>query len=912
MVPLLMLIAMLIAVAAGATQVQVIDNFEYADAAALQAVWAPAEESVPAQLMAHPSGGGQWALKMPCNFPQENVNRAVYDGALKLDLSRYGTIRFDFYADDPAPIRSCTIYFHSGNGWYGAGFGAEPGWNRISIGKGTFKTEGTPAGWDQVDTVRICAWKGTPKETFCAVDNLAATSEDLVLVAGGSGTEQRTAADVAKRCSGYLDKLGVPHTVLTDSDVAGGALAGKKLAVLCYNPGISDDAVAQVVNFVATGGRVIVFYNSNRALLDLLGVANMVYKGRTVPGQYASVSLEGAPPGTPPSMGQDTWNINSFAPGGHRAKVVGWWTDLEGKRGDPAVLISENGAYMGHILTGSDPENQGMFLVALIAEFLPEVWQQAAEAALSLSTVIGPFKERAALLDFLRTKAPAASQGKINSLVAQADQCSQDIEGLLAARRYTEVLDKAAQMRSLLSEAYSRCHASRDGEFRAVWNHSGTGDCGTWDEAMRRLSEANFNAVVPNMWWGGIAHYDSKLLPLSATFRERGDQIAQCVAAGKKYGVEVHPWKVNWNLSTAPQSFVDQMRAEGRLQKTAGGEEGRWLCPSDPRNFELERDTMLEVVRNYDVDGIHFDYIRYPDGDSCYCDGCRERFEKLIGQKVANWPRDCYSGDLKAQYRQFRCDNITRLVKAVSEESRKIKPWVKISAAVFSSYPGCKNDVGQDWVLWCKEGYLDFVCPMNYFDSDSTFRNTITRQVGYVGEAVPIYSGIGGFIIPDDQAIGQVQIARAAGADGFIVFNMGEGLARNGLPRFAMGVTSEKATLPHNAPALRFANPADDDSSPVVKLTGDSTTFSLTMAGPGHHRSGVRDLTFRIEQQDLSGALIARLDGPNLENGKLTREVDRSPGVAVFRLAAVGEMTLDDGTHRTFIVRSRPYQFAER
>ena len=41
----------------------------------------------------------------------------------------------------------------------------------------------------------------------------------------------------------------------------------------------------------------------------------------------------------------------------------------------------------------------------------------------------------------------------------------------------------------------------------------------------------------------------------------------------------------------------------------------------------LERDAMLEVATNYDVDGIHFDYIRYPASDHCYCDGCRTRFE---------------------------------------------------------------------------------------------------------------------------------------------------------------------------------------------------------------------------------------------------------------------------------------------
>ena len=53
---------------------------------------------------------------------------------------------------------------------------------------------------------------------------------------------------------------------------------------------------------------------------------------------------------------------------------------------------------------------------------------------------------------------------------------------------------------------------------------------------------------------------------------------------------------------------------------------------------------MLEVARRYPVDGLHMDYIRYPDGQCCYCDGCRKRFEADSGRRVSDWPADCYSG----------------------------------------------------------------------------------------------------------------------------------------------------------------------------------------------------------------------------------------------------------------------------
>ncbi len=71
-------------------------------------------------------------------------------------------------------------------------------------------------------------------------------------------------------------------------------------------------------------------------------------------------------------------------------------------------------------------------------------------------------------------------------------------------------------------------------EFRAVWNHSGTGAFpGDWERSAKLLEENGFNAVLPNMLWGGSAHYASDILPRSETFKKYGDQIEQCCAAAK-------------------------------------------------------------------------------------------------------------------------------------------------------------------------------------------------------------------------------------------------------------------------------------------------------------------------------------------------------------------------------------------
>jgi uncharacterized lipoprotein YddW (UPF0748 family) len=322
----------------------------------------------------------------------------------------------------------------------------------------------------------------------------------------------------------------------------------------------------------------------------------------------------------------------------------------------------------------------------------------------------------------------------------------------------------------------------KSSEVRAVWNHSGTGAYpGDWERSAKLLAENGFNAVLPNMLWGGSAHYASDILPRSETFKKYGDQIEQCCAAAKKHGLEVHVWKVNFNLANAPKAFTETLRREGRTQINFEGKPLDWLCPSHAENQKLELDSMLEVVKKYPVAGLHFDYIRYPDASSCYCTGCRERFEKESGKKVENWPKDCHSAARKEEYNDWRCKQITALVAAVHDEAKKIRPEIKISAAVFGAYPDCRKSVAQDWPEWVKAGYLDFICPMNYTDNDEYFQSLVKNQLKLVDKKIPVYPGIGATAtklnLTADRVQGQIRTARELGAGGFSIFNFDQKMA---------------------------------------------------------------------------------------------------------------------------------------
>ena len=191
---------------------------------------------------------------------------------------------------------------------------------------------------------------------------------------------------------------------------------------------------------------------------------------------------------------------------------------------------------------------------------------------------------------------------------------------------------------------------------------------------------------------------------------------------------------------------------------------------------------MVEMAVKYPIDGVHFDYIRYPDRNSCYCDGCRQRFEQASGSPVTDWPTDVIQGARREAYSQWRCDQITAIVKKTREELKKVRPNVKLSAAVFPEYPMCKTNVGQDWVSWTKKGYVDFVCAMNYTPDVEAFARMIAAQREHIGQDFPLYPGIAEYRNTPDGTISQIRKAYEMKCPGFILFNLTPKAAETILP----------------------------------------------------------------------------------------------------------------------------------
>jgi len=781
-------VAVLMLAATAGAETAVIDDFS-ADLKTVRAAWRPMSGSPQASVA---KIDGKRALRMICRFKGSDIDRASWDRNGAVDLSGHKGVQFAFRSESVDPVGHFTIYFHSGDGWYSAAFEApQPGrWGQVKILKKDAGIEDKPGGWAKVDRIRISAWRGGDTDCEFQIAELAAfgAGGKIAIVRGDSigsnSGEAKSVQQYAGVVANLLDSVGLDYTILSDADVSAERLKEMRLAILPYNPTVPRRVSNALADYMKRGGKLIACYAMPGELARQGGVRMGPHTRQKFAGYFASIraARDQRIEGMPDSTVQASWNINKASAISGASRVAAWWHSSDGEStGMPAIIISDKCAFVTHVLLGDDPAGKRRLLLSLAGCLAPELWRDAAGGALKSA---GEFERH-------EGSPKAESSGRAGRLEAVAKQ-------LMAAGEYPQTISAAAELRKTLIEAHCLAQRPVAGEQKAFWCHDAFGVNGmTWDQAIRKLADNGFNAILPNMLWGGAAYYPSDVLPVASHVKTRGDQIAQCLAACRKYGVACHVWKVNYYMGrAAPPGFSGKLQAAGRTQVHVNGSSiSDWLCPSHPANQKLEIDAMLEVARKYAVDGLHFDYIRYPGEHGCFCAGCRKRFEKRIGRELAWPPVFKNNPDLRKKWLDFRRDQITTVVAAVSQQARKIRPGIKISAAVFSNLPTDRDRIGQDWGLWCRRGYLDFVCPMDYTPNTGAFARLVAKQVKWAGE-VPCCPGIGASVwtprADPCKVIAQISAARKAGAKGFTIFNYSAHEAAQLLPMLSKGITRPK------------------------------------------------------------------------------------------------------------------------
>ena len=302
-----------------------------------------------------------------------------------------------------------------------------------------------------------------------------------------------------------------------------------------------------------------------------------------------------------------------------------------------------------------------------------------------------------------------------------------------------------------------------------------------WKRRFEQLKKAHIDAILPEIYNGTSAYFGSTRLPVKAEYLERLIPIA------KSFQLEIHAWM--WTMPCLLENveknhadwYVVNGLGDSSLKKPAYVDYYKFLCPANEEVQDFIQGNVKELSE-HDVNGIHLDYVRYPDVilpkglwskynivqdkeypqyDYCYCNVCREKFKALEGID----PITLENPSTNQAWLQFRYDQVTNLVNnkliPVAHKHDKV-----ISAAVF---PNWKN-VRQQWPEW----KLDAVMPMLYnrfYLADAEWIKQYTKTgLQSLKYDTKLYSGL--MVDEPEQLKDYVHKAFEGGAQGISLFSL--------------------------------------------------------------------------------------------------------------------------------------------
>ncbi len=294
---------------------------------------------------------------------------------------------------------------------------------------------------------------------------------------------------------------------------------------------------------------------------------------------------------------------------------------------------------------------------------------------------------------------------------------------------------------------------------------------------VRDMKAANLNAIFFQVRARGDAYYRSKFEPWAenltgALGKDPGwDPLAFLLNEAHQAGIEVHAWfnayKIRGPVAPAQSAPLHPMLAfpDWVVQY----ETEVWLDPGIPEVRQYLLWVLTDLVNQYEIDGVCFDFIRYPGED--FSDW-RSYMRFGNGTPIGRWRRE----------------NINALVREAYLTVAKLKPRAKVGAAPIgnpggdlSMQPDAKTaGGGPDWFAqdahtWLKNGWLDYVVPQVYWELEFNTRGPdfahITRTWKKIAGERHVYVGIGAFK-PEiaEQIPDQIQSARMLGTHGQVYF----------------------------------------------------------------------------------------------------------------------------------------------
>lgn len=367
----------------------------------------------------------------------------------------------------------------------------------------------------------------------------------------------------------------------------------------------------------------------------------------------------------------------------------------------------------------------------------------------------------------------------------------------------------------IVPSSYAPVRAQQD-EVRALWVVRTTLTSPSAIATMVKAAKASgFNTLLVQVRGRADAYYSSLTEPRPASLEHQQafDPLATTIARAHEAGLRVHAW-VNVNLVAGvnerpsardhvvyrhPEWLMvprvlgeDLVRIDprspeylGRLARHARNQsadlEGMYLSPITPGAVQYTVGVVRDIVQGYAVDGVHLDYVRYPNDDFDYSRESLSAFRlDVIGDLTATDQRRydarlataplIYTQTFPERWRTFRAARLTSLVAQLKNAIKGVRPAAIVSAAVAPDAAEAATRRLQEWPDWLARDLIDVVCPMAYTTDGDLFTSQIAAARQIAGTH-PLWAGIGAYRLSSSQIVANVQSARRLGVGGVILFS---------------------------------------------------------------------------------------------------------------------------------------------
>lgn len=300
-------------------------------------------------------------------------------------------------------------------------------------------------------------------------------------------------------------------------------------------------------------------------------------------------------------------------------------------------------------------------------------------------------------------------------------------------------------------------------------------------EAMDFLAVTGFNVVFPVVWNKAVTLYPSQVMgsrfgieidPLLAG----RDPLAELISEAHQVGIKVIPWfeygfASSYNLNGGPLLAKKPQWAArdctGNLLKKNGFE---WMNALDPQVQEFLLSLVLEVVKNYDVDGIQGD-DRLPalPCEGGYDEGTVERYRKAFNRNPPQNPKH-------RQWIQWRADILTDFLASLYHEVKAINPNLLVSMAP-NIYDWGLKEYLQDSQAWLERGLVDLIHPQIYRRDFKSYKCIVDRLVTeqFTRKQLPklapgILLKLGSYRISPEYLVQAIKYNRFRGIQGEVFF----------------------------------------------------------------------------------------------------------------------------------------------